>query len=87
MIRIRDNYDVHSFSGINVVVDKSEEPYKALFSLNETGAFIWKHLKGEITLDVLVDRLQEEYDVDAGQAKEDIEEFLRDIAKKGVMEE
>ena len=60
---------------------------KALFSLNETGLFIWNQLKKGTTLKLLVQMLQAEYDVGDLQAKEDIEEFLQNISEKGILEE
>ena len=44
MIKIKDGFEIHQFAGINIVIDKTEIPEKALFSLNETGLFLWNKL-------------------------------------------
>lgn len=36
LIKIKDGFEIHQFAGINIVIDKTEIPEKALFSLNET---------------------------------------------------
>ena len=87
LIKIKDGFEIHQFAGINIVIDKTEIPEKALFSLNETGLFIWNQLKKGTTLKLLVQMLQAEYDVGDLQAKEDIEEFLQNISEKGILEE
>ena len=87
LIKIKDGFEIHQFAGINIVIDKTEIPEKALFSLNETGLFIWNKLKKGTTLKLLVQMLQAEYDVGDLQAKEDIEEFLQNISEKGILEE
>ena len=87
ILKIKDGFEIHQFAGINIVIDKTEIPEKALFSLNETGLFIWNQLKKGTTLKLLVQMLQAEYDVGDLQAKEDIEEFLQNISEKGILEE
>lgn len=87
MIKIRENFEILRLAGINIVIDKTAAPKKPLFSLNETGLFIWNQLKKGTTHKMLVDMLQSEYDVKAEQAAEDIEEFLQSISEKGILEE
>jgi len=87
LIKIRENFEILRLAGINIVIDKTAAPKKPLFSLNETGLFIWNQLKKGTTLKMLVDMLQSEYDVKAEQAAEDIEEFLQSISEKGILEE
>lgn len=86
MIKIKDGFEIHQFAGINIVIDKTKIPEKALFSLNETGLFIWNQLKNGTTLKQLVQMMQAEYDVVEVQAAEDVKEFLQVIAEKGITE-
>lgn len=87
MIKIKDGFEIHQFAGINIVIDKTEIPEKALFSLNETGLFIWNQLENGTTLKLLVHLLQAEYDVGEEQAAEDVKEFLQVISEKDILEE
>lgn len=86
MIKIREDIEILELAGINIVIDKTETPQKALFSLNETALYIWNQLKKGTTPETLVCRMQSEYDVEAEQAAEDIEEFLQSIREKGILE-
>ena len=87
MIKIKEGFEIHQFAGINIVIDKTEIPEKALFSLNETGLFIWNQLENGTTLKLLVHSLQAEYDVGEEQAAEDVKEFLQVISEKDILEE
>jgi hypothetical protein len=52
-----------------------------LFTMNETGRFIWENLTETTTVDALVGKLTQEFEVDAVTAKKDIEQFLSNMSK------
>jgi hypothetical protein len=52
----------------------------ALFNLNEVGQFIWNQLSEDDTIDTLTAKICDEYEVDANIAKEDLTNFLEDLA-------
>jgi hypothetical protein len=57
------------------------------FSVNGTGSDLWKELAGGgATRQGLVETLAARYDVDTAQAETDVDEFLRDLAEKGLLE-
>lgn len=47
-----------------------------LFTMNETGRFIWENLTETTTVDTLVGKMTQKFEVDAATAKNDIEQFL-----------
>lgn len=51
-----------------------------LFTLNETGKFIWEQLDGKNTMEDIIALLVQEFDVEAETAKIDVETFLNKIA-------
>lgn len=51
-----------------------------LMKLNETGAFIWKHLDGKRSLRDIVSLILETYEVTRPEAEEAVEEFMKEIA-------
>jgi len=53
----------------------------SVYTLNETGAFIWEHLDGRRSLREIVDSLIEEYDVDFDSASKDMSEFIDNMTK------
>lgn len=51
----------------------------SIYTLNETAAFVWEHLDGARSLAEIVEALTAEYDVDAGQAEQDVLELIAQL--------
>lgn len=59
----------------------------SIINLNETAAFLWKAMgDGEFSVDDLVAKLTDEYEVSAEMAKANIESVLEEMRKAGVVE-
>jgi len=57
-----------------------------VFSLEETGAFIWGLLeKGPCTNEAVILRLCEEFEVDEETARADVSEFLSEMQEAGLI--
>lgn len=71
--------------GSAVLLDLDSKFY---YSLNETGCFMWQVFDGQAEMPVqnLVERLVGEYEVSEEDARHDIEEFIGDLAKEGLIE-
>ena len=54
--------------------------------MNESGAFLWKHMEKNRTREELVQEVLQEYEVSEEQARLDIGQFLTYLAKEGVLE-
>jgi len=48
----------------------------SVFTLNETGAFIWEHIDGKRDLEEIILELTKEYEIDEASAKEDVMSFV-----------
>ena len=57
-----------------------------VFKLNETSEFLWNELSEEKTAEELVKSLLSEFDVDCTTAKGDVERFIAELNKAGVIE-
>lgn len=53
----------------------------SVYTLNETGAFIWEKLDGKSTLAEIISCMQSEFDVDAETAKNDLLAFVTEMEK------
>lgn len=60
---------------------------KFYYSLNPTGSFIWKQLeeKEELTEENLLEAVLDNFEVDAEEAKKDLEEFIEDLTREGLV--
>ena len=52
----------------------------SVYTLNETGAFIWELIDGEKSVGEIIDALTEEYDIDYGSAKDDVDSFIENMS-------
>ncbi len=51
----------------------------SVYTLNETGAFIWEHIDGKLTVEEIIDALTAEYNIDKETATKDIFEFAENL--------
>jgi len=54
---------------------------QSIYSLNETGGWIWEAIDGHRTVGEIVDMLTEEYEIGRPQAEADLEELMRDLER------
>ncbi|MDO4814975.1 MAG: PqqD family protein [Bacillota bacterium] len=64
-----------------VPVGTAAKNYGGLVTCNEVGAFIWKKLEQETTIDELVSAILDEFEIDEATAKADAEEFVGKLKK------
>ena len=56
-----------------------------LHTINETGALIWKLADGTKTGADISSMLSSQYGISAARAQKDVESFLKDLKKKGII--
>jgi hypothetical protein len=88
-LKIKSGFILREIAGSPVIIPVGERviEFKGMMMPNETGAFIWRKLASETTYEQLLAAVLEEYDVDEKTAKADLDEFLEDARKCGVIEE
>lgn len=55
------------------------------YGLNEIGSAIWERIADEITVDELIIKLMEDYEVDRPECKADTLEFLEEMISKKLI--
>ena len=59
----------------------------SVYTLNETGAFIWEHLDGKRDLNEIILKLTGEYEIDEPTAREDVLNFIDRMQKYLIINE
>jgi hypothetical protein len=59
----------------------------SVYTLNETGAFIWGQINGQNCIEDIINEMMTEYDVDYGTASKDVFSFIDDISKYLIINE
>jgi len=53
----------------------------SVYTLNETGAFIWEKIDGKRNLDEIIAAVINEYDIDRKSAESDVFSFIENMSK------
>jgi hypothetical protein len=84
--RRRDNYVYRLTVGEHLLVAlhaRSDEP---LYALTPTGAQLWEHLAEWMSVDQLADALVNEYELPVDEARQDVRDFLDQLASLNAVE-
>ncbi len=86
-MKIAEGFVMKNIAGTNVVVPLGDNSvsFKAIITLNETGAFLWQQLETEKTPEELLSAMLSEYAVDQDTAKADISEFIENLKKASLL--
>jgi len=53
----------------------------SVYTLNETGAFIWEHIDGKRSVEEIINEVTEEYNVDNKTAEADVLSLIEEMSK------
>lgn len=86
-MRISKEFVLREIAGNHIVVPFGENSvsFKAMITLNKTGAFLWKQLEEEKTEEELLAAILEEYDIDYETAKADIAQFIEKLQTASIL--
>lgn len=68
-----------------VPVGAATERFPGMITLNETGKLLWDALAQEQTQETLTALLLEQYEVEAEQARKDVDAFLKNLSAVGAV--
>ena len=87
-MKIKNDFIVKEISGSTVVIPVGNRvaDFNGMLKLNETGVFLFNLLKNDITIDVLVQNLVDEYEVTKEKANEDVITFVNKLKEADIIE-
>lgn len=88
-MKLKYEFSIREIAGENILVPLGEGALAiaGLITTNEVGAFICEQLKEEITKEQLLKAVLEEFEIGEEEAKEDLEQFLDQARKYGMLED
>lgn len=86
-VQIKPEYQLKNIAGDYVVVATGAAVVDLAnsFTINESGAVLWKALETETDIEKLVSALKAEYDVSYEQAKEDVLSFIAFLEERDML--
>ena len=89
-MKIKSGFVLREVCGERVIVGEglSAINFGKLLALNETAAWLWQQAlaMGDFTIEALAEKLCEEYEVEADEAKADVEQMVAEWQNVGVVE-
>lgn len=89
-MKLKEGFVLRQVCGENVITGEGLGTinFGKLLALNETAAWLWKEAdaQGDFTVDSLADKLCEEYDVTAEQARQDVAAIVKKWQEVEVVE-
>ena len=89
-MKIKNGFVLRQVCGENVIVGEGLEAinFGKLLSMNETAAWLWQQAAemGDFTIDSLVVKLLDEYDVTEDVARSDVSNIVNEWVKVAVVE-
>lgn len=87
-MKIKEGFTLMKVGIQNIVVAVGDEAqnFNGMIRLNETGEFLWQYLVRGASMEELVSKMLEEYDIDEATAKADINDFVSSLESNGVIE-
>jgi len=64
---------------ILVPIKENVGDMSCIYNLNEVGAFIWEQLDGKKTLNDILNRITEEFDITVQDAQIDLSDYISDL--------
>jgi hypothetical protein len=84
-MKIKEGYLLRNVAGNDVVVPVGNLDFDGMITLNETGSFIWKALEKGCSMEELISKFLEEYDVDPATAEKDLAAFLQKLKEADLV--
>jgi hypothetical protein len=81
-IRLREDVIWRAVESEVIVLDRRTWSY---LSINRTGAVLWPHVVKGVSRDRLADALVREFDLDAGRARAEVDDFVSQLEQHGLL--
>lgn len=87
-MKLKEGFIFRKIAGDNVIVPIGQQisQFNGLIKINDTGAFLWNLLKDGSTERELVEKLQEEYEIDKELAQKDVATFVEILKERDMIE-
>lgn len=88
-MKLKYNFIVRNVAGQSVALAVGDDnaKFNGMIKLNSVGEFIFKLLENDVTEDEILNKITEEYEITAEEAKASVESYLAVLRQNGIIEE
>lgn len=87
-MKVKSDFVLRNVAGSFIVVPTGAAcmDFNGMITLNETGAFIWKCLQSETTVEQIAEDILKEYDISKADAIAAVKTFVNKLKEEGCLE-
>lgn len=88
-MKIKNGFTLRNIAGSDIVVPvgNASNTFNGMITLNDSGAFLWKAMQKDTTINKVVARLTSEYEVSTEQATTDVQKFVAMLRENDLIDE
>lgn len=88
-MKIKKGFAKREIAGsfIVVPVGKKSLEFNGMITLNESGSFMWDCLNVDTTVNEIVKRVTEEYEVEPERARADVDKFVKMLKENDLIDD
>lgn len=86
-MKTNKNFILRNIAGDNILVATGEaaQSFNGMITMNEVASFIWSNIDECGSVEKLIQRVLDEFDVNEEKARQDVEYFTSDLIKMGII--
>lgn len=86
-MKLKEGFVLRRIGGHAMVVPVGSQTvdFRCMITLNDTGAFLWKQLETDCTVEQLTKAIQSEYEVTAEVAVQDVARFIDQLRQADLL--
>ena len=88
-MKVKKGFMLREVAGsyIVVAIGEASENFNGMIKLNKSGCYLWSCMIGDITIEELINKLLEKYEIDNDIAKKDVEIFIETLRNANILDE
>ena len=85
---ISKNYKCREIAGAHYLIYVGDIPGKCeeVLQIQETAAWIWSAIEAEQSVETIIRKMPEEFEIDDAAARKAVEGFLKEMLRRGFLE-
>lgn len=86
-MKIKSGFITKKVAGDIIVIPAEQAlvDFKAIITLNETGAYLWELMQEDVSKEQIVEKMLEEFDAEREIISSDVEDFISVLEEKGLL--
>jgi hypothetical protein len=88
-MKIKKGYTLTHVGNEHIILPSGDDMvrFDQLIHINDIGCFLFEKLLEDITIEDLLGHVLSEYDIDEATARNDVEAFINQLQKQGILDE